>query len=108
MTVRLGLAVILCAVPLPAMAQQGAVVQAVIPLPPPLPDEEAQPAAGAEIVCRPPQRMTETRNLGPKVCRPKAVWDDLHAKGMDISADGRGYVQSEKYRSIQMCGKGSC
>ena len=93
--------------------QQGAVVHTTIPLPPPLPDEEADAQARlaaeqAQIVCRPPQRMTESRTLGPRVCRPKAVWDELHRQGLDISADGRGTVQSEKYRSIQTCGRGSC
>ena len=104
----LTLAPILCAAPLPAWAQQGAVTETAAPLPPPLPGEEAAATPQGEIVCRPPQRMTETRNLGPRVCRPKAVWDDLHAKGLDISADGRGYVQSEKYRTIQTCGRGTC
>ena len=106
------LAVLLWPVSLAAQ-QQGAVVHTVIPLPPPLLDEEEEAqakaaAAQAEIVCRPPQRMTESRTLGPRVCRPKAVWDELHRQGLDISADGRGTVQSEKYRSVQTCGRGSC
>jgi hypothetical protein len=86
------------------LAQEGQVIQMVVPLPKLLPEEEAQP----KLVCRPPQRMTETRNLGPTVCRTQAQWDALHAQGLDVSADGRGTVQSEKYRSLQVCGRGSC
>lgn len=102
MRAAVGFVLMLCAAP--AWAQEKPVVEMVIPAPKLLPEEETQPA----LVCRPPQRMTATRNLGPKVCRTQAQWDELHAKGLDVSADGRGYVQSEKYRSINLCGKGTC
>lgn len=97
---------LLCTGTLPAGAQDGPVIKMVVPLPKLLPEDGEQPQS--EMVCRPPQRMTESRNLGPRVCRPKAVWDELHAKGLDISADGRGYVASEKYRNLNICGQGTC
>ena len=55
--------------------------------------------------CRPPQRQSDSRLLGPKVCMTNRQWDSLHAQGLDISADGRGTVASEKYRTLQ---KGPC
>jgi hypothetical protein len=81
------------------------VIHMTVPLPPAL--EEDAPAE--EIVCRPPQPQTESRLLGPKVCKPKKQWDDLHAQGLDISADGKNVVASEKYRTLnpQACGSTS-
>ena len=32
-------------------------------------------------------------------------WDGLHAQGLDISADGKSTVSSEKYRTLH---KGPC
>jgi hypothetical protein len=52
------------------------------------------------IYCRPPQPLTESRMLGPRVCKKNREWDALHAQGLDISADGRGTVASEKFRSL--------
>ena len=50
--------------------------------------------------CRPPQHQSDSRLLGPKVCMTNRQWDALHAQGLDISADGKGTVASEKYRSL--------
>jgi hypothetical protein len=52
------------------------------------------------MVCREPQRQSDSRLLGPRVCRTQKQWDDLHAQGLDITADGKGVAASEKYRSL--------
>lgn len=92
---------LLCA--LPARAAEP-IVTTIAPLPQLLPEEEAQ----TEIYCRPPQAKTDSRLPGPKVCKPVAFWKRLHDQGLDISADGKTVMQSEKYRSINVCGQGSC
>ncbi len=51
------------------------------------------------IYCRPPQAQSDSRLPGPKTCRTNRVWDELHAQGLDIGADGRSVVASEKYRN---------
>jgi hypothetical protein len=84
----------------PAFAQTPPVIHMVVPLPPTL----AEDPAGSEIVCRPPQGQTDSRLLGPKVCKSKKQWDDLHAQGLDISADGKSVVASEKYRTLNSSG----
>jgi hypothetical protein len=76
------------------------VIHMTVPLPPSLVED----APASEMVCRPPQPQTDSRLLGPRVCKPKKQWDDLHAQGLDISADGKGVVASEKYRTVN----GSC
>lgn len=93
---------VLCA--LPAWAQDSSVIKTVIPLPPLLPEEDAQ----GEIYCRPPMAKTDSRLPGPKTCKPVAYWKRLHDQGLDISADGKNLVQSEKYRAINVCGQASC
>ena len=55
--------------------------------------------------CRSPQPQTDSRLLGPKVCMTNRQWDALHAQGLDISADGKSTVSSEKYRTLH---KGPC
>jgi hypothetical protein len=79
-----------------ALAQTPPVIRMTVPLPPAL----AEDAPAPEMVCRPPQPQTDSRLLGPKICKPKKQWDDLHAQGLDISADGKTVVGSEKYRSL--------
>jgi hypothetical protein len=77
-------------------------------LKPTMPDLPPDPDAmrdGSPKVCRPPQPQTDSRLLGPTVCLSQRQWDDLHAKGLDISADGETTVASEKFRSLN---KGSC
>jgi hypothetical protein len=89
-----------------ALAQTPPVIHMTVPLPPPLAEDAPVP----EIVCRPPQPQTDSRLLGPRVCKPKQQWDDLHAQGLDISADGKSAVASEKYHSLnpRACGSTSC
>ncbi|HEU0160976.1 MAG TPA: hypothetical protein VFQ69_01095 [Rhizomicrobium sp.] len=62
----------------------------------------AAPAAAQEdpVICRPGQAQTESRLPGPKVCMPKSQWDNLKKQGLDMSADGKGTVASEKSRSL--------
>jgi hypothetical protein len=55
--------------------------------------------------CQPPQPQTDSRLLGPKICMTNRQWDVLHAQGLDISADGKSTVSSEKYRTLH---KGPC
>lgn len=95
------IALLLCAVPVQA---QTPVTTKVMPLPELLPEEETK----SEIYCRPPQAKTDSRLPGPKVCKPVTFWKRLHDQGLDISADGKAVVQSEKYRNINVCGQGSC
>ena len=92
---------LLCA--LPAWAQQP-ITTTVVPLPQLLPEEETQ----GEIYCRPPQAQTESRVPGPRVCKSVAYWKSLHDQGLDVSADGKNVMRSEKYRSINVCGQGNC
>jgi hypothetical protein len=84
-------------VPLPAMAQLQTTVAPTMPALPPEAKSGVDPDA---IYCRPPQAQTESRMLGPRVCKKNREWDALHAQGLDISADGRSTVASEKYRSV--------
>ena len=51
------------------------------------------------IYCRPPLDQSDSRLPGPKTCRTNRAWDELHAQGLDIGADGKSVVASEKYRS---------
>jgi hypothetical protein len=89
-----------------ASAQTPPVIHMAVPLPPAL----AEDAPAPEIVCRPPQPQTGSRLLGPRVCKPRSVWDALHAQGQDISADGNSAVASEKHRSLnpRACGSTMC
>lgn len=55
---------------------------------------QATNASGDDtIYCRPPQQRTDSRMMGPKVCMTVRKWNDLHAKGLDVSADGQSTVQ---------------
>ena len=45
------------------------------------------------IYCRPPEQRTDSRMMGPKVCMTVRKWNELHAKGLDVSADGQTTVQ---------------
>jgi hypothetical protein len=75
------------------------VIHMTVPLPPPLVED----APAQEMVCRRPQADTGSRLLGPRVCKTKKEWDDLHAQGLDIGADGKSVVGSEKYLSLHAC-----
>jgi len=58
------------------------------------------------IVCRPPQQLPGQRIYGPKVCKPRSVWDDVHRQGLDIGADGQSVGESEKFRTLR-CSPGA-
>jgi hypothetical protein len=54
---------------------------------------EDKSATGAEAMyCRPPQDVTGSRLKGPKVCLTVGRWKELHAQGLDVSADGSAIV----------------
>jgi hypothetical protein len=69
---------------------------------PTLPSIQADkdPADPDSLYCRPPQRQTDTRLLGPRVCKTNREWKMLHDQGLDVSADGKKTVASEKYRTL--------
>ena len=104
LSARMG-ALALCLLACPALAQLETKVNPNLPS---LGDNDPG-SEDSKIICRPPQKQSDSRLLGPEVCKPKKVWDDLHAQGLDISADGKGVVASEKYRSLNphTCGTNS-
>lgn len=61
------------------------------------PTGQGDPAA---VSCRAPQKLAESRMRGPQVCKTNAVWAQYAKDGMDVSADGRFDVPSEKQRSL--------
>jgi len=81
---------------MPAWAQ----LHATLDPPPSVGEVEKDPSDPDATFCRPPQKQTDSRLLGPKVCRTNRQWDALHKQGLDISADGKGTVASEKYRTL--------
>lgn len=90
-------AVCILLLPLPATAQISTTVSPALPS---LGEVDKDPHDPDATYCRPPQKQTDSRLLGPRVCMTNRQWDALHARGMDISADGKGTVASEKYRSL--------
>ena len=63
--------------------------------------QEKDPADAEAVYCRPPQKQTDSRLLGPRVCKTNREWKALHDQGLDVSADGRSTVASEKYRTLR-------
>jgi hypothetical protein len=90
-------AAFLLLLPRPATAQLSTTVSPVLPSLGEVDKDTHDPDA---IYCRPPQAQTESRMLGPRVCKKNREWDALHAQGLDIGADGKSTVASEKYRSL--------
>ena len=86
------------ALALTAVSAQAQMQVTVKPSLPSLPSDDSDADA---VTCRPPQPQTDSRLLGPKTCRPNKVWNDLHARGLDIGADGNSIVASEKYRNTR-------
>jgi hypothetical protein len=80
----------------PALAQ----VQTTLTPATPALQVEKSPDDPDATYCRPPQRQSDSRLLGPKVCMTNRQWDALHAQGLDIGADGKSTVASEKYRTL--------
>jgi hypothetical protein len=93
-----GLALMLAASPV--QAQVHTTIDSSLPS---LTPEQKGPDDPDAIYCRPPQHQTDSRLLGPKVCMTNRKWDNLHAQGLDMSADGTGVVASEKYLSTHPC-----
>ena len=81
----------------PALAQ---VTSVIVPTLPSLGDQGKDAKDPDAIYCRPPQAQSDSRLPGPKTCRTNRVWDELHAQGLDIGADGKSVVASEKYRNM--------
>jgi hypothetical protein len=81
----------------PAIAQ---LQTTLTPAPPSLPQVEKSPDDPDATYCLPPQRQTDSRLLGPRVCMTNRQWDALHAQGVDVSADGKSTVASERYRTL--------
>ena len=79
--------------PAPALAQLQMTIK---PSLPGLPTD-----ADEKIYCRPPLPQSDSRLLGPKTCLPQREWDRLHAEGLDVGADGKSVVASEKYRTLR-------
>jgi|GEM_PF-1333446 len=67
------------------------------------PTGEGDPNA---IACRAPQKLENSRLLGPEVCKPNAEWAQYAKDGMDVSADGRHDVPIKKTGSCQAMGGG--
>jgi hypothetical protein len=92
----------------PALAQLETKVTPALPaLPSDSPAESQVTQDTSPTLCRPPPRQSDSRLLGPKVCWTQRQWDGLHAKGLDIGADGKSIVASEKYRSLNPSACGS-
>ena len=90
-------AVCILLLPWPALALLHTTISPALPS---LGDVEKDPNDPDATYCRPPQRQTDSRLLGPKVCMTNRQWDALHNQGLDISADGKSTVASEKYRTL--------
>ena len=89
------IAVMLLAATSPAGAQLQMTVK------PSLPNLPGEEKADDKIFCRAPLPQSDSRLLGPQTCRPQREWDQLHAQGLDIGADGKSIVASEKYRTVR-------
>jgi hypothetical protein len=106
--IKEGVAAVLIGLMLPAAAQaQSESEPATKPVIPPL-TLPNQPQAADAIICRPPQELPGQRLSGPRVCKPRRQWDDLHRQGLDISPDGQSVVESEKYRTFHCSSSGAC
>ena len=95
-------AVCILLLPLPALAQLHTTISPALPS---LGEVDKDPNDPDATYCRPPQAQTDSRLLGPKVCLTNRQWNALHKQGLDISADGKNTVASEKYRTLN---SGNC
>ena len=41
-----------------------------------------------KFTCRPPQRLPDSRLMGPQVCKRNGEWARYRRDGMDVAADG--------------------
>ncbi len=91
---------VICLPAASALAQDPPVIRMVIPLPPPLPEEEKP----AELICSTPAVKTGSRiNQGTKICKTAREWNDLHARGLDIGPDG-AMAPLRKSNDVGACG----
>ena len=60
---------------------------------------ETAPAEAEAPVCRPPQRLTNSRFMGPQVCLPGREWDRLKAQGLMLMPDGHSLAPD--YQKLQ-------
>ena len=63
----------------------------------PTPELAAEPVADTApepLVCRPPQRLPDSRLMGPQVCLAQRVWDQYKAQGKILLPDGRTLAAS--------------
>jgi hypothetical protein len=58
-----------------------------------MPTGEGDPDA---ISCRAPQQLTDSRLMGPEICKHNREWAKLNKDGMNISPDGGQLVRGEK------------
>ena len=73
----------------------------VVPTQPALPDDDKPPYDDSPVICRPPQRQSDTRLKSPPVCRTQRQWEDLHARGLELGDDGKTtYHTSQRYNSM--------
>jgi hypothetical protein len=84
-----------------AFAQSQALAQAEAPPPArtymATPDGKGDPNT---ITCRPPQKLVNSRMMGPEVCKTNGVWAQYAKDGMEVAADGIHDVPSEKFRTL--------
>jgi hypothetical protein len=93
---------ILVSLPFSARAQLQTSVAPTLPsLGPQDTEKPAEAGAGDpdSVYCRPPQRRTDSRLMGPKVCMTNRQWNDLHVGGFDIDANGEK-VSMEKNKDM--------
>jgi hypothetical protein len=93
-------ALVLFLLPLSAWAQEQTVVTPSLPSLTTGDTAEKSASDPDATYCRRPEPQSDSRLLGPRVCMTNRQWDKLHAQGLDISADGKGTVTSEKYRTL--------
>jgi hypothetical protein len=83
MKLLLAAALLLCPAAARAQTQQ--------PSPPDAKVVSAFPTGGGDpdkFTCRPPQRLPDSRLLGPEVCKRNGEWARYRRDGMDVAADG--------------------
>jgi beta-lactamase regulating signal transducer with metallopeptidase domain len=76
----------------------------IIVVPSPQLAEPAEAAKPETQVCRPPQRLRDSRLMGPQVCLPQRIWDQFRAKGVVLQPDGKtfamGYEETRLLRPM--------
>ena len=73
--------------------------------PPALPASEPQ-TTGPELVCRPPQLLSQSRLRGPTVCLTAQEWASLKARNQDVAPDGKTLIATDYERRRALTGHG--